>query len=66
MLTQAGITDTTTQLEINIYISVWCLFTAILGTCLADKIGRKKLGAGSIGISLVFLFLLGAFTKGKS
>lgn len=65
MLTQAGITDTTTQLEINIYLSVWCLFTAILGTSLADKIGRKKLGAGSLSISLIFLYLVGAFTKCK-
>jgi hypothetical protein len=65
MLTQAGITNTNTQLQINIYLSIWCLFTAILGTCLADKIGRKALGAGSLSISLVFLYLVGALTKRK-
>lgn len=63
ILTQAGVTDTTTQLEINIYLSVWCLFTSVLGTSLADRIGRKRLGAGSLSISLVFLYLVGAFTK---
>ncbi|EXJ92603.1 hypothetical protein A1O3_01155 [Capronia epimyces CBS 606.96] len=63
MLSQAGITDTTTQLQINIYLSVWCLFTAVLGCALADKIGRKMLGAGTLSISLVFLYLVGAFTK---
>ncbi|EXJ85339.1 hypothetical protein A1O1_05703 [Capronia coronata CBS 617.96] len=63
MLSQAGITNTTTQLQINIYLSLWCLFTATLGTCFADKIGRKKLGAGSMGASLVFLYLVGVFTK---
>lgn len=63
MLTQAGITDTNTQLQVNIYLSIWCLFTATLGTCFADKIGRKKLGAGSMAASLIFLYLVGAFTK---
>ncbi|KAF8851332.1 MFS general substrate transporter [Acephala macrosclerotiorum] len=63
MLTQAGVTNTTTQLEINIYLPVWCLFTAILGTSLADRIGRKRLGAGTLSVSMVFLFLVGAFTK---
>lgn len=63
MLTQAGITNTDTQLQINIYLSIWCLFTSILGTSLADKIGRKNLGAGTLSISMIFLFLVGGFTK---
>ncbi len=63
MLSQAGITNTDTQLQINIYLSVWCLFAATLGACLADKIGRKKLGAGTMAASLVFLYLVGALTK---
>ncbi|KAK5023437.1 hypothetical protein LTS07_009312 [Exophiala sideris] len=63
MLSQAGITNTNTQLQINIYLSIWCLFMAVLGTCLADKIGRKNLGAGSMTVSLIFLYLVGAFTK---
>ncbi len=63
MLSQAGITDTNTQLQINIYLSIWCLCTATLGTVLADKIGRKKLGAGSMAASLVCLYLVGALTK---
>lgn len=63
MLTQAGISDTTTQLEINIYLSLWCLFTAILGTSLADRIGRKNLGAGTLTVSMIFLYLVGILTK---
>ncbi|KAJ9500549.1 hypothetical protein H2202_003765 [Exophiala xenobiotica] len=63
MLSQAGITDTNTQLQINIYLSIWCLCTATCGTWFADKIGRKKLGAGSMAVSLVFLYLVGGLTK---
>ncbi|RMD43108.1 hypothetical protein DV735_g1992, partial [Chaetothyriales sp. CBS 134920] len=63
ILTAAGITDTDTQLQISIYLSLWMLCTSMLGTALADKIGRKKMGAGSLGAALVFLFLVGAFTK---
>jgi MFS family permease len=66
MPTQAGVTNTTSQLEINIYLSVLCLFTAILGTSLADKIGRKRLAPGTLSVSMVFLFLVSAFTKRKT
>jgi hypothetical protein len=45
MLTQAGITTTTTQLEINIYLSLWCLFTAIF-PCGQDWL--KKFWGGNI------------------
>lgn len=63
MLSQAGITSTDTQLEINVILSVWCFACAIVGTCLADKIGRKPLAAGSLGVALVFLYLVGILTK---
>lgn len=33
MLDQAGITDSTTQLEINVILNAWCLCVAIGGTC---------------------------------
>lgn len=33
MLDQAGITDSTTQLEINVILNAWCLCVAVGGTC---------------------------------
>lgn len=65
MLAQAGITDTLTQLQINIVLNLWCLICAGVGTLLADKIGRKPLAIGSLTFSLAFLYLVGAFTKCK-
>lgn len=63
MLTEAGVTDSTTQLEINIILNAWCLVIAILGTASANKIGRKKLAAFSTGLLTIFIFLMGALTK---
>ncbi|RMZ87271.1 hypothetical protein DV736_g5501, partial [Chaetothyriales sp. CBS 134916] len=63
MLSQAGITDTLRQLQINIVLNLWCLICAGAGTLFADKIGRKTLGIGSLTFSLIFLYLVGAFTK---
>jgi MFS family permease len=45
MLTQAGITDSTTQLEINIILNAFCLVVSVVGTGCADKLGRKPLAA---------------------
>ncbi|KAF5707592.1 MFS sugar transporter [Fusarium mundagurra] len=63
MLSQAGITDTYRQLQINIALNVWCFACAVAGTLLADKIGRKPLGIGSLTFALIFLYLVGIFTK---
>jgi hypothetical protein len=63
MLTQAGVTDSTTQLEVNIIMNAWCLVISIFGTSMANKLGRKKLAAYSTGLLTLFLFLVGALTK---
>ncbi|KIW17031.1 hypothetical protein PV08_04222 [Exophiala spinifera] len=63
MLSQAGITDALSQLQINIVLNLWCLICAGAGTFFADKIGRKPLAMGSLTFSLAFLYLVGAFTK---
>ncbi|KAK7885151.1 hypothetical protein LTR67_010642 [Exophiala xenobiotica] len=63
MLTQAGITDSTTQLEINIILNAWCLVVSIIGTIMSDKLGRKTLAAISTGLLTVFIFIVGALTK---
>ncbi|KAJ9614905.1 hypothetical protein H2204_014304 [Knufia peltigerae] len=63
MLTQAGVTDSTTQLEINIILNAWCLVVSLVGTLMADRLGRKTLAALSQGSLTVFIFIVGALTK---
>ncbi|KAM5349670.1 hypothetical protein ACJ41O_006175 [Fusarium nematophilum] len=63
MLTQAGVTDSTTQLEVNIILNAWCLVVSIVGTSMANKLGRKKLAAFSTALVTLFIFLVGALTK---
>jgi hypothetical protein len=66
MLTAAGITDVTTQLEINIILNAWSFVCAIIGTMLMDKLGRKTLCLFACTSMTVFLFVIGALTKGES
>ncbi|PCH04789.1 Major facilitator superfamily domain, general substrate transporter [Penicillium occitanis (nom. inval.)] len=66
MLDQAGITDSTTQLQIylhNIILNSFCLVVALIGTVSVDRIGRKRLALWSSGLETLFLFLVGALTK---
>ncbi|KAL5314270.1 hypothetical protein ACEPPN_018695 [Leptodophora sp. 'Broadleaf-Isolate-01'] len=63
MLENAGITNSTTQLEINVILNAFCLVVAIAGTACLNKIGRKPLGAISVGLLAFFLFLIGGLTK---
>ncbi|KAK3617945.1 hypothetical protein LTR22_026549 [Elasticomyces elasticus] len=62
-LTNAGVTDSTTQLEINIILNSFCLVVSIAGTLLADRLGRKLLALLSTAGCMVFLFIIGALTK---
>jgi MFS family permease len=57
------VTDTTTQLEINIILNAWCLVISLVGTAMADKLGRKALAAISTGLLTIFIFMVGALTK---
>ncbi|KAJ7147187.1 MFS sugar transporter-like protein [Mycena crocata] len=63
MLNNAGITDTTTQLQINIILNAFSLLCALAGTYYVDRIGRKATAVISIGSLTIFLFLVGALTK---
>ncbi|KAJ6461643.1 general substrate transporter [Mycena vulgaris] len=63
MLTNAGITNTTTQLQINIILNAFSLLCALAGTYFVDRIGRKATAVISIGSLTVFLFMVGALTK---
>lgn len=62
-LENAGITDTTTQLEINIILNAWSLVCALAGTYGLDKAGRKATGLASQSALTVFIFIIGALTK---
>ncbi|KAJ7758148.1 MFS sugar transporter-like protein [Mycena maculata] len=63
MLDNAGITNTTTQLQINVILNAFCLVCSLAGTYYVDRIGRKATAIGSIGSLTIFLFLVGALTK---
>ncbi|EPE04114.1 hexose transporter [Ophiostoma piceae UAMH 11346] len=63
MLTNAGITNSTTQLEINIILNAWCLVVAVCGTLMLDKLGRRSLALYSSMALTVFIFMVGALTK---
>lgn len=62
-LTNAGITDTKTQLEINIILNAWSLVCALAGTWGIDKVGRKPTALISTGLLTICIFIIGALTK---
>lgn len=47
----------------NIILNVWCLFIALCGTVLIDRLGRKNIALIATVLSTVFLFVVGALTK---
>ncbi|CAK5270442.1 unnamed protein product [Mycena citricolor] len=63
MLDNAGITSSTTQLQINIILNAFCLVCSLAGTYFVDRIGRKSTAVISISSLTIFLFLVGALTK---
>jgi len=63
MLTNAGITKTKTQLQINIILNAFSLLCALAGTYYVDRLGRKATAIISISSLTIFLFLVGALTK---
>ncbi|KAJ3908297.1 general substrate transporter [Lentinula edodes] len=63
MLTNAGISSTTKQLQINIILNAFCLVCSVFGTYFIDRWGRKTIAALSTMLLTIFLFLVGALTK---
>lgn len=68
MLSSAGISDPTTQLQINIILTSFTLVVALVGALFADKVGRKALCAGSLAGGVISLYILAGLTAkyGKS
>jgi hypothetical protein len=64
MLTQAGIKDSNTQLEINVILSAWQLVVALIGSLSAEKIGRRILCLSSLGFATIFFYMVGGLTAG--
>ena len=54
-LEDAGITDTRTQMIINICINVFCLFCAFGGTALVEKLGRRPTLSLFLRLQLLWL-----------
>ena len=63
MLDNAGITSTTTQLQINVILNAWCLLCSLGGTLSVDRWGRKPTAVVCTAMLTVFLFTVGALTK---
>lgn len=63
MLDQVGITYPKTQMEINLVLSAWQFCIAVLGSLLAERLGRKFLCLGSLGSCTAFFYLVGGMTS---
>ncbi|KAG0649446.1 Lactose permease [Hyphodiscus hymeniophilus] len=62
MLEQAGITNPTTQLEINIILTSWSLAIAVVASFFADRVGRKMLCSLSLIGQVISFYLVGGLT----
>lgn len=62
MLSSAGISDPTTQLQINVILTSWTFVVAVLASFFADKLGRKTLCALSLSTGIVALYILSGLT----
>lgn len=65
MLDQSGITDTTTQTQINVILNCWSFAVAILGSFTLDIFGRRKQTLFSITGMIIFLYILAGLMKGN-
>ncbi|KAK6361384.1 hypothetical protein TWF730_005117 [Orbilia blumenaviensis] len=63
ILSQAGITDTYRQTQINVIIQCWSFVVAIAGSFLLDVIGRRLQTLMGMGGMTLSLYTLGALIK---
>ena len=62
LLASAGITDPTTQLQVNVILTSWTLVIAVLGSLFADKVPRRWLCAGSLTGGIITLYMFAGLT----
>ncbi|KAF2649578.1 hexose transporter [Lophiostoma macrostomum CBS 122681] len=63
ILNQAGITDTTTQTQINVILNCWCFAVAIFGSYMLDVAGRRVQILFSLAGMAVMLYITGGLIK---
>jgi dipeptide/tripeptide permease len=63
MLDQAGITDATTQLQINVILNCWCFVVAVIGSFTLDILGRRRQTLICFAGMIISLYLFGGLAK---
>jgi hypothetical protein len=66
ILTQAGITATTTQTQVQVIINCWSFAVAIVGSFMLDILGRRLQTFIGVGGMVGTLMLIGGLIKRKS
>lgn len=66
ILTQAGITNTRTQTQVQVIINCWSFAVAILGSFMLDIRGRRTQTFISVGGMVSTLIAIGALIKSMS
>lgn len=64
ILTQAGITETQTQTQIQVIINCWSFFVAIIGSFMLDVLGRRPQLLTCVAGMVISLCLIGGLIKG--
>ncbi|KAK6063601.1 hypothetical protein SCUP515_12290 [Seiridium cupressi] len=62
-LSSAGITDSRTQLRVNVVLNAWCLVCCLLGTFLVSSWGRRPTAITGQSLLTVCLFIIGGLSK---
>ncbi|KAL4863214.1 general substrate transporter [Aspergillus spectabilis] len=63
ILSQAGITDTVTQTQVQVIINCWSFSMAIIGSFILDILGRRIQMFIGVGGMVVTLFMIGGLIK---
>lgn len=59
---RTGVSDPTTQLQINVILTSWTFVVAVVASFFADKLGRKILCTLSLSAGIVALYILAGLT----
>ncbi|OBT56748.1 hypothetical protein VE04_03425 [Pseudogymnoascus sp. 24MN13] len=62
-LASAGITDSRTQLHVNVVLNSWCLVCCVFGTFLVSSWGRRPTVITGQSLLIVCLFIIGGLAK---